>query len=293
MAAIQTHSDRAALRVVNDLYNAAAESRADKRNVRHYLGMSEIGGPCDRALWYSFRGYPQRPIDGRVMMLFRFGDRVEEELIFWLNRAGYHVDGQQDGFSDHAGLFRGHCDGVVHNITSSPHILECKSCNKRSFESFKLAGVVATQPKYYAQATCYMGYSGLDRALVAIQCKDDSALYFERLYFNQSDFDALRQRALSIITANTPPDKPFDEGSNTCGWCNYRPACWWQEESVMDNKVCGTCHFFAFKGLTKVCRHPQHVVEIMQWGIGCPEWLDATSKDPVLIQPVELESVKL
>lgn len=290
MPPIQQNTDKTAQRVLQDVYNAAAESN---RPGRHYLGMSEIGDPCDRALWYSFRGYPSAPIDGRIIMLFRFGDIIERELVYRLNLAGYMVDGQQAAFADHDGLFRGHCDGIVHGVTDQPHILEVKSCNKRSFEAFKTAGVRATQPKYYSQCQCYMGYAGLDRALVAVQCKDDSALYFERLYFSQSDFNALRQRAYSIITANEAPAKPFSEDSQICGWCRYRGACWLEQETIVEQKTCGTCRYIAFKGLKKVCRHPEHVVEIVQWGICCPDWVEVTSKDYTHPQPVGLEQVTL
>ena len=285
MATIQANTDRAALRVKEELYNAAAESRTSGR---YYLGMSEIGGPCDRALWFSFRGFPSAQIDGRVIMLFRFGDRIEEEIIYWLHQAGYQVDGQQASFSDHAGLFRGHCDGVVHGITDMPHILECKSCNKRSFDAFQRTGVRATQPKYYAQAQCYMGYAGHSRALVAIQCKDDSALYLERLYFNETGFLAMCGRAYIIITANTVPLRSFEYDSTFCQWCSYRSACWHPEETIMTRQICGNCRYLHFKGLIKMCRHPDHVVEIVQWGINCPDWVEITSKDPNTVEPVTL-----
>jgi hypothetical protein len=260
-----------------EVYNAAAEAHDKTR--ASYLGMSEIGGECDRALWYSFRGFPAAPFDGRVVMLFRFGDHIEQDIIHWLRQAGYRIDGQQDSFEDHDGLFRGHCDGIVYGVTDQPHILEVKSCNKRSFESFVRHGVQKTQPKYYAQCQCYMGYAGLERALVAVQCKDDSALYFERIYFVRSDFEALRQRAYTIITANIAPAQ-MDSGSTACQWCRYRGCCWSPEETLVDKQTCGTCRYFGFQGLVRLCRHPDHVVVIRQWGVGCPQWVLTTAKDP-------------
>jgi hypothetical protein len=277
MPPIPQTKDKTALRVLNDVYEAASNRPKSKRL---YLGMSEIGEPCDRALWYSFRGFPSIPIDGRVIMLFRFGDLVEQEVVYHLKKAGYDVTDQQLSFKAHDGNFRGHCDGIVHGITDMPHILEVKSCNKKAFDSFRNAGVQVTQPKYYCQCQCYMGFSGLERALVAVQCKDDSSLYFERIYFSRTDFEMLSKRAFNIITANDIPPQTFGQDSLNCQWCRHRTICYYPEETIVDHQVCGTCKYFAFKGLGKWCRHPGHVVEIVQWGIGCPDWVELDSKDP-------------
>lgn len=286
----QQNTDKTAARVLNDVYGAAANRPKSKRL---YLGMSEIGGPCDRALWYSFRGFPEVPIDGRIYMLFRFGDLIEQELIFNLGMAGYPVTDTQLAFEAHNGHFRGHCDGIIHNITDMQHIFEAKSCNKRAFDSFRSAGVKVTQPKYYCQCQCYMGYAGLERALVAVQCKDDSALYFERIYFSQNDFDYLHQRAYRIITSTDAPAQPFVQDSTDCGWCRFRTICWCPEETIVDHQVCGTCKYIAFSGLNKVCRHPEHVVKIETWGIVCPDWVEYNSKSPDTPKAVALEDVKI
>lgn len=290
MAQINTRTDKTAIRLINDLYEAAANTR--KKGNRRYLGMSEIGDACDRSLWYSFRGFPQVPLDGRVIMLFRLGDLIETEIIHWLNAAGYRVDGQQLSFLTHGNHFAGHCDGVVHGVTESPHILECKSANRKGFDAIKQAGVRVAQPKYYCQCQCYMGYSGIDRALLAVQCKEDSALHFERIYFSRSEFEALDLRALNIITTNEPEARPFNMDSLNCQWCRFRTYCWFPEETIVADQVCGTCRYIAFKGLKKVCRHPEHVVEIIQWGIGCPDWVEYDSKEPGP-KAVALEEIKL
>ncbi|MBU0991825.1 MAG: hypothetical protein KJ737_04955, partial [Proteobacteria bacterium] len=103
---------------------------------------------------------------------------------------------------------------------------------------------------------CYMGYSGLERALVIVQCKDNSEIYTERIYFIKPDFEALHRRAYDIITANSPPDKIDDDFE--CTWCNYRTTCLYPEEAIMEDQYCGTCYYMGFKGLKSTCRHPNH-----------------------------------
>ena len=259
--------------IANAMYETAANSR-DKQPPRRYLGMSAIGAPCDRALWLNFRGFPQNPIDGRIIMLFRFGDRIEEEVVHWLNKSGYRVEGQQSGFEDFNGFFRGHCDGIIHGVTKQPHILEIKSANDKKFKAFKAAGVRVTYPTYYAQCQCYMGYSGLERALVVVQNKNTSELYTERIYFNRDDFIALQNRAKNIITSTTPPDRMFSEKSIECRWCSSNLACRNGDSILVKDQICGTCRYLTWMDLHPWCCHPDHPVKIATWGVGCPQWIN-------------------
>lgn len=257
-------------KVANEMYEAAA--RARKPGERKYLGMSEIGKPCDRALWYSFRGFDKAPVDGRMIMLFRFGDRIEGEVVHWLTEAGYEIRDRQRSFLVHGGMFAGHWDGEIHGVTQRPHVLEVKSANTKRFKAFKDFGVQKTSPTYYCQAQCYMGYSGLERALFVIQCKDTSELYTERVYFMKSDFEALHERARYIITANAIPEKPFKQDNFECTWCDYRLQCWCPDEAIVTLHVCGTCRYLGFQDLHRFCKNVAHPFEIQQWGIGCDDW---------------------
>ena len=153
-------------RIVADMYEAA--ERSHRAETRNYLGMSGIGDRCARKLWYQFRGYSPRLLEGRSIMIFDLGNRVEAAVVTWLRRAGYRVEGQQDAFEAHNGLFRGHCDGRLYGVTSRPHILEIKSANDNKFKAFKAGGVRAVAPVYSCQVQCYMGYAGLEISILLI-----------------------------------------------------------------------------------------------------------------------------
>ena len=268
MPSLFKHTDKPAQNVALAMYEAAANSRSSSRN---YLGMSQIGHECARYLWLGFRGYKPMPIDGKAIMIFRLGDRVEEEVVHHLKLAGYRVEGQQDGFEDFTGLFRGHCDGIIHGVTSQAHILEIKSANDNSWKAFKEKGVKEKSATYFAQAQCYMGYSGLTRALFVIHNKNNSEIYTERLYFDEEVFLSLRGRAKSIITSNKMPD-PVN--GFACRWCDQRLNC---EGEIMADKVCGTCKWMDFDPNTvRRCLHPNHPFELKQWGVCCPDWQIAT-----------------
>jgi hypothetical protein len=253
-------------KIAFEMYEAAARTAAP----RTYLGMSQIGNPCERALWYQFRGYNPKPQDGRMIMLFRFGDRVEDEIIYWLMQAGYRVEGQQDAFQDFNGMFRGHCDGIIHDVTRHPHILECKSANSKRFKAFKDNGVRSVSETYYAQAQCYMEYAGLERALFIIQCKDNSEIYTERLYHSKDDAKAYREKAFRIISANELPPKIFAETSFECRWCDYSGHCWNPTETPVTRQVCGTCRNVYMDGDIPWCK--SHNCRLHQWGLKCDLW---------------------
>jgi hypothetical protein len=273
-------------RIALQIYEAAAREHAATNNERRfgrtghkrYLGMSQIGGPCERKLWYDFRSFTPKPFDGRLGLLFDDGDHYEAKIIKYLRLAGYRLEhtgrGDQLEFRQFDGLFCGHADGVIHGVTHRPHILECKSANRSKFTSFQRFGVRQTYPAYYSQCQCYMGYADLDRALVVVYCKDSSEIYSERLRFNRLELQALEERALRVITANEPPERAFTNSDvMECQWCDFHLHCWTDEGVIMaEDRVCGSCWYFCWQGLTKVCGHPDHPYEIQTWGIGCDEW---------------------
>ena len=247
--------------IAAEMYEAACRERGEARD---YLGMSGIGDPCARKLWLSFRGYDPLPLDGRAAMIFDLGSRVEEAVLHWLEAAGYRIEGQQQDFSAHEGFFRGHCDGIIYGVTERAHILEIKSANDKKFQAFKAKGIAAVSPTYYAQVQCYMGFSGLERALWVVMNKNTCEIYTERCHFSRDDFEALRKKALDIICALDMPAKT--EGM--CEWCEQRSWC--NGTGMQTRKTCGTCTFLDM-GLKPRCR--RHDVELKRWGASCPDWM--------------------
>lgn len=262
-----------------ELMEAARASRSNEGK-RHYLGMSSIGDPCRRKLWFRFRGVHGREFDGKTIMIFRFGDRIEEEIMHWVklwfSKTKYNkISGQQLEFSAHHGFFRGHCDGVVGGITSKKHILEIKSCNDKSFKAFKRYGVKEKSPTYFGQVQCYMGYAGLERAIFVIQNKNNCDIYTERIYFDENHFSELDQKAFEIITSLFPPDPEHDEKSDVCKWCDFALQCRNPEEIKVD-ETCWTCQFFRYRSGTPipVCIHEGHPFEILRKGEKCPDYIN-------------------
>ena len=219
-------------------------------------------------------------------MIFRLGDRIEDEVVELLQESGLRVTEQQRVFHDFGGFFRGHWDGRIEGVTKRPHVLEIKSANEERFKEFRKKTVAAANPVYAAQVQVYMGYSGLDRALWVVYCKNNSAVYTERAYFSREAFTALREKAWRIITANQAPARTFADPEDVhCQWCDHRTLCWEPEDFVMadEDRHCRNCTYFAFAGLDLYCTFPAHALPLVRrrWTdphMVCQDYLSAYGK---------------
>lgn len=263
--------------VIEAMYEAASRFRKGK-DIRHYLGMSGIGDKCARKIWYGFRGYTPTSLEGRVQMIYSLGDAVEKEVLRWLELAGYEVTDTQRTFEALNGHFRGHCDGVIHGITRQPHILEIKSASASRVKAFQTGTVAKVAPTYYAQVQCYMGYSGLERALFVVMNKNTCELYTERVHFDEHVFRAIEERARTIINSNVEPERAWEQGSRECSMCEYSGHCW-SSPYLQTHKTCGTCASCHIENLEARCERHNRLIE--KWGKACPDWVFTDSIDRV------------
>ncbi len=256
------------MNIAENMYEAASRYRKEQGQ-RCYLGMSGIGGWCSRKIWYGFRGYQPREIEGRTQMIFSLGSAVEEDVLKWLRGAGYKIDGQQDEFRALNGFFRGHCDGIIHGVEEQPMILEIKSASASRTKAFQAGTVAKVSPEYYAQVQCYMGYSGLRKAVWVVMNKNTCEIYTELCEFDEAQFKAIEERAAAIISSNYLPERIAENPSRECEMCDYYSHCW-NSPYIQTVHTCGTCSACEFDGLTPVCK--QYNREIKHWGTSCEAW---------------------
>ena len=177
---------------------------------RTWLGLSEIGHPCLRYLWYAHRGYPRPPLDGRTLRLFELGNVLEDVIVKDLGHAGYRVHSQQKEVVIEDGDVRltGHIDGIIERVTTEPHLLEIKTAGEKSFAALKKYGSYERwNPRYKGQVQIYMALLKLKRCLVVVYNKNTSELYTERI---KSDMDYVSGRLVDVFSAlrrNVPPDR--------------------------------------------------------------------------------------
>ena len=59
-----------------------------------------------------------------------------------------------------------------------------------------------------------------------------------------------------------------------------------------NDRYCGTCYYFGWKGLDKWCRHPDHVEEIADFWVGCSDWIDMFEKETIEKKRLSIERLQ-
>jgi hypothetical protein len=244
---------------------------------RPHLGASEIGRPCDRALWYSFRWATKRKFPGRIKRLFDTGFREEVRFLEELRGIGvevYECDPTtklQHRFAAVDGHFGGSCDGIGRGFPEAPKawaIVEFKTHGAKSFAELVKAGVEQSKPEHYAQMQVYMGLAELDRALYLAVNKDTDELHSEWIHFDKEAFAALLARAEKIIRADEPPAGiSTDPAWWQCKFCDHAKLCFAQ---VAAAKSCRTCvHATPVANAAWSCDAQKRELSVAEQRIGC------------------------
>jgi len=241
-----------------------AQKVADTPRVhRPHLGASQIGNPCNRALWYGLHWADSPKFPGRILRLFDRGQREEEVAIKHLRSIGCRITGQQKRLSDLDGIFSGSCDGIISRVPgyrNTDMILEIKTHNNKSFSNLQKKGVEKSKPLHYAQMQCYIKWSSLKRSLYYAINKDNDEIYTEIIeYAGDAYYNSLKAKAKSIIDADTPPERISDDSNNfNCRFCDFKDVC--HNKKIADVN-CRTCvHSTIVKDCHAQCR--RHNVQI-------------------------------
>lgn len=211
------------------------EKKNELDKITSSIPISQLGGPCDRKLWYTFRHCSQEFFEGRMLRLFETGDLEEPRFTEELRGIGceVHVEnlttGKQFLVTAVGGHVRGYLDGCALGIPEAPkswHVLEFKSHNQKSFNPLKKHGVQKHKPEHFAQMQIGMHLTGMTRALYLAVNKNTDELYSERVKYGKPYAEELIERARRIITSNTPPERISDKPDfYQCRWCSNKDLC--------------------------------------------------------------------
>lgn len=215
---------------------------------RQHMGASIIGHDCPRYIWNTFRWVAKPAFEGRMLRLFRRGQREEAEFVEELRAIGatvWEVDpstGKQFTVSACDGHFGGSVDGVVQGVPEAPRtpaVLEFKTHNHKSFTALVKNGVKGAKPQHYDQMQVYMGLMQLDRALYLAVDKDTDELHSEWVHADKVYFSHLMEKAQSLIDATEPPARMSDDPAYwQCKFCSFNANC---HGAIAAEANCRTC----------------------------------------------------
>lgn len=231
---------------VNQTLAAIDEALVDgqESKPRPYLGMSGIGHPCAKKVWYDFRWTTTRRMKASSIRAIQDGFAGEDVMAERLRKVKgvklMTVDpntGRQFGFVGAGGHFKGHLDGAIIGILEAPktwHVWEHKQVNETKFNKLKKLVLELGEKNalekwdetYFAQAQCYMGYSEMTRHFLTV-CSPGGRDYTSvRTEFSSSVFKSIVDKAQWIIAQATPPDGISTDASwYECKWCDHKDVC--------------------------------------------------------------------
>lgn len=217
---------------------------------RPYMGVSMLGHECSRYLWLIFRWAVIEKFPGRMYRLFRRGQLEELQFTDDLKRIGCIVThtGRDQLTVSFGGWVKGHPDGIIESglpeAPKTPHIVEYKTHNAKSFAELQKKGVEEAKFRHWAQMQVYMLGKKLDRAFYLAVNKDDDELYGERVKLERPRAQELVIRGEDIaVEPFLPPPLSKDPTFFKCKMCPCWTFC--HQTHQTEELNCRTCRHFA------------------------------------------------
>jgi len=210
---------------------------------RPYMGMSGLGGDCQRKIWYDFHWTYNRFISKRLARIFERGNLEEIRICNDLAKVGAIVTDDQLEMIDDTGHIKGHIDGKVIGVPGAEkteHLLEIKTMNSKRFKDYIKKGLKETNPVYWVQAHLYMGELGLKRCLFVVTNKDNEERKYERIHFDPAVHSQYMAIGFSILVAEYPPERIGERTWFACKFCDAKDIC---HNKAEIKKTCRSCEF--------------------------------------------------
>lgn len=221
-----------------------------KEPLRCYLGISGLGVPCERRVWFNFRWFDEEELEPRVKRLLDRGRREETQVVRNLKAIGCKVvsTGAKQQMVSLNGWVKGHVDGIIESglpeSRNNRHILEIKTSNDKAFKELQKDGVQKAKPQHYAQMQLYMLGTGISRAMYIVVNKNDDAIYTERVKLDSDFAQMMASKGLEIAVSHDAPPGISDSPTwYQCKMCPFWAVCFAHKEPKRTCRSCEHCGF--------------------------------------------------
>lgn len=229
---------------------------------RGYAGISGAGEECLRKRQFEHYFVAKGEYDARTARIFQIGHLFEPIFYAEAKELGYKIYGDQTDLSLLGGKLLGHCDGVIEGVVEAPktpHILELKTLNDKSWKDTAKKGVKASKPIYYSQMQLYMEAFKLTRALFVAINKNDCSYHMERVNKDNHFIEEVLNKTVDVFESEFLLQRISEKrGFYKCGWCTYNDICF---NNAPIERTCRSCIASVFEeGMTWSCwRHSKQM----------------------------------
>lgn len=199
--------------LIEELYRTR---RKGKEKITFYV---TDAGKCQRAIWFSLKGYPKKEPDARVTRVLEYGNHTHIRLLGALFSLGL-VSAVEIEIPEND-LVHGRADAIL-SIKGEPYVLEIKSVNSSKFKK----GL--PDSSHIKQLQLYLYFFGIKKGILLYENKDTQDLkefvidYDEKIVKEVfSEFNRLKE----LIEKDIIPEKPKEIEDWQCDYCPYIEEC--------------------------------------------------------------------
>jgi len=186
-------------------------------------------GYCPRALSAEHLGYAREEAPKYLMTAAREGNRHEIWIKEDLAQEGLSVVAEQKevGIELSNALMIGHIDGMIYRNNDVDSMLEIKSMSAYEFDRW-YKGNFEEFPHYLDQITCYMGATGISKALYIVKNRSSGYIDRKTIYFVPERLEFLKKKIQTVeeyvLRKELYPAEYLPE-SLQCKRCNFKELC--------------------------------------------------------------------
>lgn len=254
--------------------------RGQEDRFRSHFGVSQLGKPCTRELWYGFRWFTHKSHSAKLLRLFNRGHLEEARFLAMLDILPdvklYATDtnGGQFRLSDFGDHLGSALDGVAVGLPDAPApcLLEFKTANDKSFAKTVKEGMRKAQPVHHVQIQTCMFYYNLSHCLYMVVNKNTEELHAEIIEYDAGVAEYSRNRAHHIIFSDAAPRRLPNAGPgwHECRFCDHKGVCLSKEPADLNCRSCTHSRPLSVGGW-HCAKHDTDLTKEAQL-LGCRDW---------------------
>ena len=199
--------------LIEDFYASKGKDRA---KIAFYISDA---GKCPRAIWFSLKNYPKKPIESRIRRILEHGDYTHMRIMGALFSLGLikavEVEIPENEF------IHGRADAII-TLDNEPCIIEIKSIHSAKFNKEE------PDKDHVLQTQLYMHHFKIKQAIIIYENKNTQELKEYLIKYDKEQVEEVLNTFKKIkidIEKDTLPLIPQELEKWRCDYCPYIDSC--------------------------------------------------------------------